>query len=147
MASGSAWLGLVGWTVVPDFATRHALSFIHTNLAAKVPTFTPPVPGTPAYRKHYAYTFACVVLGYLFYNMVQSARALPPNFYEILGVAPDVDENGLKIAFRQFAKRNHPDRPGVGEEGAQVFMMVREVFEALKNPVVRFAYDRYVLVL
>jgi DnaJ-class molecular chaperone len=74
--------------------------------------------------------------------MVQSSRTLPPNFYEILGVVPDVDENGLKIAFRQFAKKHHPDRPGIGEDGAQLFMMVREVFEALKNPVVRFAYDR-----
>lgn len=142
MASGSAWLGLVGWTIVPDFATRHILTFIHKNLVSRSPGYVPPVPGTPAYRKHYASTFAFVVLGYLLYNMVQSARALPPNFYEVLGVAPDVDENGLKAAFRQFAKKNHPDRPGVGEEGAQMFMMIREVFEALKNPVVRYAYDR-----
>ncbi|KAF9442048.1 DnaJ-domain-containing protein [Macrolepiota fuliginosa MF-IS2] len=143
MAPGSALFGLVGWTVVPDLVTRQLLSFLHRTLATKLPAFSPPVPGTPAYRKHYAYTFAFVVLGYLLYNMVQSARALPPNFYEILGVAPNVDENGLKVAFRQFAKRNHPDRPGVGEEGARLFMMVREVFEALKNPVVRFAYDRF----
>lgn len=142
MASGTALLGLVGWTIVPDLVTRQLLSFLHRTLATKLPGFTPPGLGTPAYRKHYAYTFAFVVLGYLLYNMVQSARALPPNFYEILGVTPDVDEGGLKAAFRQFAKKNHPDMPGVGPEGAQVFIMVREIFEALKNPVVRFAYDR-----
>lgn len=145
--AGSAWLGLIGWTIIPDLATRQLLSFTHKTLSNKFPRFTQPAPGTPGYRKHYAYTFAFVVLGYLFYNMVQSARALPQNFYEILGVAPNVDENGLKIAFRQFAKKYHPDRPGVGDDGTQLFMMVREVFEALKNPVVRFAYDRSVLYL
>ena len=57
---------------------------------------------------------------------------------------PDADDNTLKIAFRHFAKRNHPDRPEVGEEGAELFRVVRDAFEALRDPVVRFAYDRYV---
>jgi len=74
------------------------------------------------------------------YTLVQSSRAMPPNFYEILNVRPDVDENGLKLAFRTFAKRYHPDR--VGPQGEELFMYVRDAFEALKDPVVRFAYDR-----
>lgn len=65
---------------------------------------------------------------------------MAPSFYEILGVAPNVDENGLKLAFRAFAKKNHPDK--VGAEGVDLFMQVRDAFEALKDPVVRFAYDR-----
>jgi curved DNA-binding protein CbpA len=69
---------------------------------------------------------------------------MQPNFYQILGVYPNVDENGLKLAFRAFAKRYHPDRPGVGKEGEALFMAVRDAFEALKDPVVRFAYDRCV---
>ena len=69
---------------------------------------------------------------------------MQPNFYQILGVSPNVDENGLKLAFRAFVKRNHPDRPEVGREGEALFMAVRDAFEALKDPVVRFAYDRYV---
>ncbi len=67
---------------------------------------------------------------------------MPPSFYEVLGVAPGVDENGLKLAFRAFAKKYHPDRPGVGPGGVEMFMSVRDAFEALKDPVVRFAYDR-----
>jgi curved DNA-binding protein CbpA len=63
-----------------------------------------------------------------------------PNYYEILGVAPSADENALKLAFRQFAKRYHPDR--VGPQGEALFITVRDAFEALKNPTVRFAYDR-----
>ncbi|KAG6910417.1 hypothetical protein DXG01_010772 [Tephrocybe rancida] len=130
-------LSLVGWSVVPDFVTKHLLSALHRfNIL--------PVPRTqPTYRKQYALTFACVVLGYLLYNLVDSARSMPPNFYQILSVEPNVDEQGLKAAFRQFAKRNHPDRPGVGRDGEELFIMVRDVYEALKNPVVRFAYDRF----
>jgi DnaJ-class molecular chaperone len=72
---------------------------------------------------------------------------MPPNFYQILGVGQGgqgVDEAGLKVAFRAFAKRNHPDRPEVGRGGEELFIEVRDAFEALKDPVVRFAYDRWV---
>jgi len=52
---------------------------------------------------------------------------MPPNFYEILGVPPDVDESGLKLAFRAFARRNHPDK--AGPQGKELFMYVRDAFE------------------
>ncbi|KAG5722016.1 Chaperone protein dnaJ [Termitomyces sp. T112] len=130
-------LSLVGWSIVPDFITKNLLSLLHRFAILSVPTTQ------PAYRKQYALTFACVVLGYLSYNLIDSARSMPPNFYQILGVEPMVDEQGLKVAFRHFAKRNHPDRPGVGRDGEELFIMVRDVYEALKNPVVRFAYDRF----
>lgn len=130
-------LGMIGWSVLPDFATTYTLRFIHGQMK------NPPSPRTPLYVQHYRYTFAFVVLAYLLYNLVQSSNSVPPNFYQILGVPHDVDDNGLKLAFRQFAKRYHPDKPGIGPGGAEMFMRVRDAFEALKNPVVRFAYDRY----
>jgi preprotein translocase subunit Sec63 len=130
-------MSLFGWSVIPDFVTKQLLAFFHRSFQR-----APPPPNTRAYHQHYAVTFALVVLGYLFYNLVSSARAMQPNFYQILGVPPAVDEAGLKAAFRQFAKRNHPDRPGVGSHGEELFIMVRDVYEALKDPVVRFAYDR-----
>ena len=67
---------------------------------------------------------------------------MEPNFYQILGAPPNADETELKLGFRQFAKRNHPDRPEIGKNGEERFMMDRDAFEALKDPVVRFAYDR-----
>jgi DnaJ domain len=130
-------ISLVGWSVVPDFATRRLLAIFHHFLRSP-----PPRPNTPAYRQHYAATFALVVLSYLLYNLVSSSRAMPPNFYQILGVPPTVDESGLKTAYRHFVKWNHPDRPGIGRDGEELFMMVRDVYEALKDPVIRFAYDR-----
>jgi len=131
-------MSILGWAFVPDFATRHLLNLVYNS---PVP-IAPSLPGSRQHRKHYAVAFAFVILGYLSYTLIQSARAMPPNFYQILGVPSNVDENGLKLAFRAFAKRYHPDRPGVGREGEELFMHVRDAFEALKDPVVRLAYDR-----
>ncbi|TDL23093.1 hypothetical protein BD410DRAFT_859597 [Rickenella mellea] len=139
-STASTILRLAGWNYIPDLATRQALGFIHRLPLFRHPN-APPPPGTPAWHKHYRYTFAAVVLGYLIYNLVTASSETPPNFYEILGVSPDADEGALKYAFRAFAKRNHPDR--VGPQGEELFIQVRDAFEALKNPTTRFAYDRF----
>ncbi|KAF7350963.1 J domain-containing protein [Mycena sanguinolenta] len=117
-----------------------ALKVLHYALRTYLGIPAPPA-GTFEYQRHYRYTFAVVVLGYLIYTMIQGSNSMLPNFYEILGVAPAADENALKLAFRQFAKRYHPDR--VGPQGEALFIQVRDAFEALKNPTVRFAYDRF----
>jgi preprotein translocase subunit Sec63 len=140
MGSFNFLFSIFGWTFIPDFATRHLLNFIYHKSPVRI--FSPTQPGSVQHRKHYAITFALVIFSYLGYTLYESASAMPPNFYQILGVSPDVDENGLKLAFRAFAKRYHPDRPGVGKEGVELFMYVRDAYEALKDPVVRFAYDR-----
>lgn len=139
--SSSILLSLFGWSFIPDFATRQILNFVYKS---PIRITTAPTPGSIQHRKHYAITFAFVILTYLTYTLVQTARTMQPNFYQILGVSPDVDETGLKLAFRAFAKRNHPDRPEVGKGGEVLFMAVRDAFEALKDPAVRFAYDRCV---
>ena len=143
MLSGwsSILLSLIGWSFIPDFTTTQILKFVYKS---PIRITTAPTPGSIQHRKHYAITFAFVILTYLTYTLIQSARSMQPNFYQILGVSPNVDETGLKLAFRAFAKRNHPDRPDVGKEGEVLFMAVRDAFEALKDPAVRFAYDRYV---
>ncbi len=56
-----------------------------------------------------------------------------------MGVERAVDESGLRLPFRAFAKRYHPDK--VGANGEQAFIYARNAFEALKDPVVRLAYD------
>lgn len=137
-STGLSFLSLIGWAVVPDFVTHQVLRIFYSIFGAKFQR----QPGTPAYRQHYAYAFSIVVLSYLTYNLIQGIRYMPLNFYQILGVPPTVDDAGLKLAFRQFAKHHHPDRPGVGTAGTEMFMIVRNAFEALKDPTVRFAYDR-----
>ncbi|KAH9485695.1 Chaperone protein DnaJ [Psilocybe cubensis] len=141
MGTTDLLLSVFGWTFIPDFATKHLLNFVYYQSPFRI--VAAPPPGSPKHRRHYAITYAVVIFSYLSYTLFQSARTMPPNFYQILGVPPDVDENGLKFAFRAFAKRYHPDKPGVGKDGELLFMYVRDAFEALKDPVVRFAYDRF----
>jgi DnaJ-class molecular chaperone len=67
---------------------------------------------------------------------------MEPSFYQLLGVDQQAEEQALRLAFRQLARRYHPDKVAKDLNGEEVFIMVRDAFEALKNPVVRFAYDR-----
>ena len=65
------------------------------------------------------------------------------DYYETLGVSRDIDEKGLKSAFRKKAMKYHPDRnPGDSEAEAK-FKELGEAYEALKDPQKRAAYDRF----
>ena len=55
------------------------------------------------------YSYAFVLMSYLAITMIHSCLSMPLNFYEILGVGPDADDQALKVAFRMFARRNHPN--------------------------------------
>lgn len=142
LSSGaSALLRLGGWTYIPDYTTRQLLGFYHQFLRSRGSSV--PQQGTVLWQLHYRIMFAIVVLGFLAYNLFEAARTTPQNFFQILGVGSDANENDLKLAFRAFARRNHPDR--VGPEGAPLFIAVRDAYEALKNPITRFAYERCVM--
>ncbi|KAF9523836.1 hypothetical protein CPB83DRAFT_798733, partial [Crepidotus variabilis] len=138
MGSLNFLFSLFGWTFIPDLATRNLLKFLYQRSPIRV---AQPQPGSFQQRKHYIIVYSLVICGYMIWTIIQSSNNMPPNFYEILGVRPDVDETGLKLAFRAFAKKYHPDR--VGPKGEQLFMYVRDAYEALKDPAVRFAYDRF----
>ncbi len=135
----SFFLSLAGWTYIPDFATRQILPYYH-QFHQRVLHRPIPAPSTPEYVRHYRHVYAVVVSSYLLYNFREAALSMSSNYYELLGVSPIADEGALKIAFRQFAKKNHPDRAGSG--GEALFMEVKEAYDALRNPITRFAYDR-----
>jgi hypothetical protein len=141
-SSSYALLRIAGWTYLPDIISHKLLYLIHF-ISPYLLSRPAPRPNTPQYKTHYRLTFSLVILLFLLSNLIEAIRTTPPNFYQVLGVNPRVDEAGLKLAFRAFAKKYHPDRPGVGSEGEEAFREVREVFEALRDPVVRFAYDRF----
>lgn len=100
-----------------------------------------PQVGTEEYMRVWRRTYAFVILSYLGYNLFTAAQAEPPNYYQLLGVNLDADENQLKGAFRNFARKNHPDKVGIA--GTDLFAKVRDAYDALRNPVKRFAYDRF----
>jgi DnaJ homolog subfamily A member 2 len=63
--------------------------------------------------------------------------------YEILGVAIDVDENGLKRSYRKLALKFHPDKNQGDEEAADKFKQIGHAYEILSDAEKRAIYDRH----
>jgi WD40 repeat protein len=63
----------------------------------------------------------------------------PENYYAILGVPVDADDDTLKRAYRQLARRYHPDLAG---PGAEVQMKrINRAYSVLSDPEKRRQYD------
>ena len=65
------------------------------------------------------------------------------DYYEVLGVAKDADENSIKRAYRKLAMKYHPDRNPDDEKAAENFREVTEAYEVLTDEGKRSRYDQY----
>ena len=65
------------------------------------------------------------------------------DYYEVLEVARDADEDSIKKAYRRLAMQYHPDRNQGDTEAAEKFRECAEAFEVLRDPDKRSRYDRY----
>jgi curved DNA-binding protein CbpA len=62
------------------------------------------------------------------------------DYYLVLGIAEDANEETIRSAFRALARRFHPD---VGEGSSPVeFQRAREAYDTLVDPERRRRYDR-----
>ena len=65
------------------------------------------------------------------------------DYYELLGVNQNSDENEIKKAYRKLAMKYHPDK-NKGDQGAEKkFKEISEAYEILKDPQKKAAYDQY----
>ena len=60
------------------------------------------------------------------------------NYYEILGISTQASFAEIKSAFRQLAKRYHPDKNPSGKEQ---FTKILKAYETLSNPKLKASYD------
>ena len=65
------------------------------------------------------------------------------DYYEVLGVAKDADENTIKRAYRKLAMKYHPDRNPDDTAAAENFREVTEAYEVLTDAKKRSRYDQY----
>jgi len=64
------------------------------------------------------------------------------DYYAILGIPNDADERAIKRAYRQLARRYHPD-VSTEEQTTEVFREIQEAYELLLDPIQREAYDHW----
>jgi DnaJ-class molecular chaperone len=68
---------------------------------------------------------------------------MPRDFYETLGVGRDASEKEVKSAFRQLARKLHPDVNNHDPEAEEKFKEAAEAYEVLSDPERRRTYDAY----
>lgn len=65
------------------------------------------------------------------------------DYYEVLGVGKDADDAALKKAYRQVAKKYHPDMNPGDEVAEKKFKEASEAYAILSDPEKRRQYDQF----
>ena len=65
------------------------------------------------------------------------------DYYEVLGVPKNADDAALKKAYRQLAKKYHPDTNPGDQEAEARFKEASEAYAVLSDPQKRQQYDQF----
>jgi molecular chaperone DnaJ len=68
---------------------------------------------------------------------------VPADYYEVLGVPRTAPEGDIKRAYRQLARKYHPDVAADKAAAENHFKEINEAYEVLSDPQKRANYDRY----
>jgi molecular chaperone DnaJ len=65
------------------------------------------------------------------------------DYYDVLGVSRDANEEDIKKAYRKLAMKHHPDRNPGDQNAEERFKEAAEAYEVLRDREKREIYDRY----
>ncbi len=65
------------------------------------------------------------------------------DYYEVLGVGRDANEQAIKGAYRKLAHKHHPDKNPGDKAAEEAFKEISEAYEVLSSPEKRAQYDRF----
>ena len=65
------------------------------------------------------------------------------DYYEVLGIEKGADDAAIKKAYRQLAKKYHPDVNPGDKTAEEKFKEVNEAYQVLSNPQKRAQYDQF----
>ncbi len=65
------------------------------------------------------------------------------DYYEVLGVSREADQDEIKKAYRKLAVKYHPDNNPGDKSAEEKFKELGEAYEAVSDPQKRAAYDQY----
>lgn len=64
------------------------------------------------------------------------------DYYDILGVSKNADQEQIKKAYRKLAHKYHPDKSAEHADGIK-FRQINEAYQILSDPIKRGQYDQF----
>ena len=65
------------------------------------------------------------------------------DYYDVLGIGKDTDQDSIKSAYRKLALKYHPDRNQGDSEAEEMFKEASEAYEILSDQEKRAVYDQH----
>ncbi len=73
----------------------------------------------------------------------EQKQSMPRDHYEVLGVERSASEEDIKRAYRNLARKYHPDRNPGDKEAEAKFKEVQDAYDVLRDKEKRAQYDRF----